>query len=347
MLASVIMLVVLVPLVYLGLLNAFFSPPESRFYSGFQDRTFQTWFGDLIWVDKNFTEGWTMLWQSGQTNESAGFLAEEGVGDLYATFNGYNPFQVEAPFGVSGIEFQKLVGSINTELYPYLVVMLRADSSDSALAVSFRVEDSEGVWHPMARFHTVTSWSTLKFDLRKIYNGNITHVSIKLSNEFDPYYDEGVQHVYIEQVAICKEPPQWILACNAPINANISSQDGILKLCGSGSLSANTIVTSQSFNELTFDLSKYKYLEVSISTSSINVAARIVIWTDSTQSYTVLLKTYNDREWHTEIIDLSFFGISSNKLYMIELGLMQVYNLLDSNSVASYKELSFNSLEIS
>jgi len=346
MLTSVILLIVLAPVLYLGLLNTFLPPSESRFYSGFQDTTFQTRFEGLVWTDKNFTDGWTVLWESGQTNESAGFLAEDGVGDLYATFNGYNPFQAEAPSGVSGIEFQKSVGSINTTIYPYLVVRLRASSSDSALALSFKVKDYEGVWRPVARHHAFTSWENLEFDLRKIYNRTITHVSIRLSNEFDPYYDEGIQHVYIEQVAICREPPRWTLSYEPSINASISSQDGILKICGRGNLSTNTLITSKRLSELTFNLTKYKYLKVSISTSSIDVAARIVIWTHSTQPYTVLLKTYNDKEWHTEIVDLSYFEISGNELYIIELGWIQVYDSINSNSTIYYKELSFNEAEV-
>lgn len=340
---SVILLIVLAPVVYLGLLNAFLSPSESRFYSGFEDTTFRTWFEGLVWTDENFTEGWTVVWESGQTNRSAGFLAEDGVGDLYATFNGYNPLH---ELGVSGIEVQRPIGYINTTAYPYLVLRLRANSSDSALTLSFRVKDHEGVWRPVSRSHVSTSWKNFEVDLTKIYNGTITHVSIGLSNEFDPYYYGGIQHVYIEQVTICRELSQWILSYDVPINASISGHEGILKVSGKGNLSANTVVTAQRLSGLSFDLSKYKYLKVSIRTSSIDVAARIVIWTDSTQPYTVALKTYNDREWHTEIVDLSYFGISGNELYMIELGWIQVYDSKDSNSTIYYKELSFNEIEV-
>ena len=79
-------------------------------------------------------------------------------------------------------------------------------------------------------------------------------------------------------------------------------------------------------------------------TSGIDVAARIVVWTDPNHSYMVLLKTYNDGNWHTEIIDLLYFGIPGGSyLSMIELGFTQISD--GSGSIVCYSQLSFNSLE--
>lgn len=139
---------------------------------------------------------------------------------------------------------------------------------------------------------------------------------------------------------------EWTLAYVGLVNASISSENGVLKVFGNGDLKVGTLVSAQRTSGLGFDLNKYRYLNVSIMTSGFDVAARILIWTktDPNKASAVLLKTYNDRNWHTEIIDLSYFGISGSGLCMIELGWMQVYE--DSSSMVCYRQLSFNRLEV-
>jgi hypothetical protein len=137
---------------------------------------------------------------------------------------------------------------------------------------------------------------------------------------------------------------QWRLASNQPVNASMSSENGVLKLDVTGIVPVNAIVTAQRTEELGFNMSTYRYLKVSIMTSDIDVAARIVVWTDQDHLYTVLLKTYDDKSRHTEIIDLSYLGIGNSHLFMIELGWLQIRE--DFNDAVYYSELSFNSLEI-
>ncbi|HEY4674586.1 MAG TPA: hypothetical protein VIH48_00875 [Candidatus Bathyarchaeia archaeon] len=139
---------------------------------------------------------------------------------------------------------------------------------------------------------------------------------------------------------------EWTLAYLGPVNASMSSESGVLKVFGDGDLKEGNLVTAQRTSDLEFDLNKYKYINVSIMTSGFDTAARIVIWTESNPdyAYTVLLKTYNDTNWHTEIIDLSYFGIDGSSLFMIELGWMQLYD--GSSSTAFYRQLSFSSLEV-
>jgi hypothetical protein len=139
----------------------------------------------------------------------------------------------------------------------------------------------------------------------------------------------------------------WRLAYDKPVGANISSENGTLKIYASGNLSVNTIVSAQRWSGLDFNLTTYRYLKVSVKTSGLDVAARIVIWTDTDQGHVLLLKTYNDEEWHTEIIDVVFFleisSVYSSQLIMIELSWQQVNE--GSSSTASYAHLSFNNLE--
>jgi hypothetical protein len=137
----------------------------------------------------------------------------------------------------------------------------------------------------------------------------------------------------------------WNLGYDRPVDANMSSENGVLKVSAVGDISSGTLVAAQRWSGLDFNMSEYKYLKVSIMTSGITVAARIVIWTDN--PYVVLLKTYNDHEWHTEVLDvvytLSNMGATSLRPGMIELSWQQVTE--GFNSTVYYSQLSFNSLE--
>ena len=119
-----------------------------------------------------------------------------------------------------------------------------------------------------------------------------------------------------------------------------------MNVSASGDLSEGLLVSAQRRNSLSINTAMYKYLMISVRTSSLNIATRVVVWPDQNviNSRTVLLKTYNDNEWHTEIVDLSYFVVSTN-IFMIELGFEQVYPS-NANEWVTYKELSFNSLEV-
>jgi histone acetyltransferase (RNA polymerase elongator complex component) len=117
-----------------------------------------------------------------------------------------------------------------------------------------------------------------------------------------------------------------------------------LEIFGNGNLTTGTIVSAQRFSNLTFNAIIDRYLNVSAATSSIDVAVRIVIWIGPLQPVIVLLKTYNDYSWHTEIIDLLSFGINVSEVYMIELGWQQVYDSANQ-SIVRYRQLSFNKME--
>lgn len=141
-------------------------------------------------------------------------------------------------------------------------------------------------------------------------------------------------------------PPLWKIAYTNPVNASIFTVNEVLGIFRNGNLSAGNIVSAQRTSDLDFDLNKYRYLNVSIITSALDVVARIVIWTQPSldHAYMLLLKTYNDKDWHMEIIDLSQFGIGGAGLFMIELGWIQVQD--GYSSMVFYRQLSFGSLEV-
>jgi len=136
----------------------------------------------------------------------------------------------------------------------------------------------------------------------------------------------------------------WSTDMNAIAEGNVESENGVLSVNIESNCAAGAIVAAQRKRDLPNGLSPQSFLKVLVKTSSINVAARVVIWTNATYSKEVLVKTYNDVEWHTEIVDLSFFDVPAD-IYMIELSAMQVY-VSDSSDWVSYSQLSFEEMEI-
>lgn len=137
---------------------------------------------------------------------------------------------------------------------------------------------------------------------------------------------------------------QWKLAYNRTVDATMSSEGGVLKLYAFWSIPVDSVIMAQRTEGLEFDLFTYKYLKVSTMTSDIDAAAKIVVWTDQNHSYTVLLKTFGNKAWHTEIVDLLALGVDSSHLSMIELGWSQI--LAGQNEFVYYSNLSFNTLEV-
>jgi hypothetical protein len=326
--------IIVIPVVYLSILNVVIPKGVVSFRVGWEDDSFQTEYSGPGWFDSNFTQGWSINW----TDVNSGLNVEESVADVYATFNGYNPAHQS---GISAVFIQKSINPINTSEYPYLVVRHRESSSDTSLTLSFALLDDNGRLHAGSYYHTSTSLVNLDANLGTVFNGIIKGILLLFMDGFDPNYAGGTQHAYFQTIGLYKTPPAWTLAYNNPINASISSENGVLMVYGEENLSAGTLVSAKRSTGLDFDFNQYRYLDVSIMTSGLDVATRIVIWT-SKASYTVLLKTYDDRNWHTEIIDLTAW-IGSG-LSMVELGLNQIYP--GSRSTVSYRQISFNSLEV-
>jgi hypothetical protein len=140
-----------------------------------------------------------------------------------------------------------------------------------------------------------------------------------------------------------EKPLDWYSARSGMVKGNVSSYTGVLNISMQGYRSTDDIIAAQRIRSLPSNLTFSNYLKVLIMTSSINVSARIAMWPDA-QTNVILLKTYNDREWHIEIINLGDLGLRDN-IRMIELSLMQLYSSNSSEWIL-YKELSFNTLEV-
>jgi hypothetical protein len=333
--------IVIAPIVYLAILNTVVPEGNVAFLAGWEDNSFLSEYSGVGWSDSNFSQGWTMNW----TNVNSGFAVDGSVADLNAIFNGYNPTH---DLGISGIFIQKQIDHLDTSNYPYLVIRNKESSSDSSLALSFALVDDKGIVHQGHAAHTSTSWTNLEANLSEVYSGIVNGILMLFMNSFNPNYSGGLQHAYVQAIDFYQNSPAWRLAYSNPLNSSIFSNNGLLEVFGNGHIKGGYIVSAQRTSDLEFDLNKYRYLNVSVMTSGLDVAARVVIWTQSNldHAYAVLLKTYNDKDWHTEIIDLSYyFDVSASRLFMIELGWIQVQE--GHSSTVSYRQLSFNSVEVS
>lgn len=337
------LLLIIFSIGYLTLLETVVPHSGLEFVSGWEETTFTTTSNEsLTWSDENFEKGWKAAWLYDQS--SSGFEASNDTLVLGATFNGFNNNDID---GIGGIIVKKDINKLNTSISPFLVIKHFESSSNPALMFSFGITDVTGQWYAGGPYKVSTSLSTLNYDLRLLHNGTIKSISIMFTNSFDSNSEAGVQFAYIQSIAIYEEQPEWWLASSLQTPAGITSQNGILKLSGIGHLTKGTIISAQRSKNLTFNLIPYNYLNISIRTSSLNTAARIVIWPDPIASHSreVLLKTYNDNNWHTEIVELTLFGLTQ-QIHRIELGLVNLNTSIVEEWV-NYKELSFNYWQVS
>jgi hypothetical protein len=338
----IILLLFVLAVGYLTTLKAIVPHSGLRFLSGWEDHTFATASNEsLAWIDADFEEGWEAAWLYDRYNYP-GFDASNGTLVLGATFNGLNENDED---GISGIIVKKDVINLSTLTSPFLIIKHMESTSNPALMFSFGIIDDMGLRHTGSLYKVSTSLATLNFDLRTLYNGTIRSILILFTNYFDPNSVVGTQFAYIKSVAFYREQPEWWVVSSSLAPASISNQQGILRLSGIGQ-SKGTILSAQRSKNLTFNLIPFNYLNVSIMTSSLNIAARIVIWPDSSLSNSreVLLKTYNDNQWHTEIIELSLFGLTEN-VYRIELGFVSLFPST-TEECACFKEISFNMWQV-
>src|SRR5207245_10509567 len=115
--------------------------------------------------------------------------------------------------------------------------------------------------------------------------------------------------------------PARTVTATCPTSSLPSVSNRTLSVLSTGTLPPQHFVAPSSPNLPQVDISRYHFLIVSIRTPAYYVGARIVMWTGSGGPILALVKTYADTEFHTEVIDLRFFGLSTARLLrMIEFG---------------------------
>jgi hypothetical protein len=234
---------------------------------------------------------------------------------------------------------------MSTTSDPYLVIMHKETSSNSSLAFSIGVEDQNNVWHYSAWDHTRSYWNVTSYDSRALMNGTIKSVSIRFSDEFNQTYAGGNQCAIVSSVGFYPSPFVWYISTSRLVSSpKVSTLSNEIIVSDEGNLSNGIIVTARRSYDLNFNESVGNFLNVTVKTSSVYVAARVTIWTSNTSAYTVLLKTYNDFNWHTEIISLSAFKIIGPNITLVELGLLELNN--QPSAMVWYANMSFNSLQV-
>jgi hypothetical protein len=288
-----------------------------------------------VWYDADFSEGWRVI--SSSNPLTSGFEVLNRMGVLYADFEGNATY----------IQIGKSVTPFSTQDFPYIVIIHKEDTSAYEINFSFGVVDENDVFHDGGWFHSSRDWKPLVFDLTRAYNGTVGKIYIRLTNDFDTSYAGGIRHSYLESVAVYqfvpeneyRDAPNWELISDKPVNAKLNAQNHVLSIRLSNIAPNGSLIAAQRVGGFAFDLRNAGYLQVSIKTSSLSVIARIVVWTEDGKDHLILLKTYNDNQWHTEVVQLSAFGVSGTKLLAVQLGMIAVNS--EAPLIVSYKDLSF------
>ena len=102
----------------------------------------------------------------------------------------------------------------------------------------------------------------------------------------------------------------WTVNVSAGASAVLAVSNGTLSVTSTGTVTPDQFVAAESPNLSAANVTKYPFLIVSVKAPAYYVPARIGIWTGKGRLFLVLAKTYADTAWHTEVIDLRFFGLS-------------------------------------
>lgn len=134
----------------------------------------------------------------------------------------------------------------------------------------------------------------------------------------------------------------WVITTLPPVEARLEEDKGVISIISDDALADGAIVSARGRQIPMVDFAEYRFLIVSVKTSSLVLAARIVLWPEGSEPITVLLKTYADTKWHTEAVDLHYFGLSSvTKLAMIDLGSITIGESVQPGTLAMYQGLMF------
>lgn len=312
-----LLLIVVFPYAYVSLLNLAIPHKGLGFEVGWNDNLLSTTYSKYAWLDQNFTQGWKVRWTMGLTKNNGYFLGNGSMAELSAKFSGVH----------QGIEIQKSVGMVNSTIYHYLIIEYNATSSEFPITFSPAVIDANGTWQGLPWYHVSTSWQTMVIDLRSSPIPDIiSSIGIRITNDFDLSYRGGVQKVYVRFIGLASEPP-WQLAQFHALNAQITNDQGILKVMGSVDPTKQkgdeSIVSAIRSPGLTFNASVYDIMNVTLRTDGSGVLARVVVFNSPTNAYAVVLQPFFDHQWHNVLIDLSPY-LAGSEISKIELSWVTV-----------------------
>jgi hypothetical protein len=330
LIAVTLALVILTPIVENQLMNWLVPPKKLVEVVGWSDPKPTITFSNPAIQYYNFAD-----WQLKNTSSVgvSGFKILNGIGDLYVNFTGM-PSYVEIEKSISA----ENVSSTNS---PYLVITHQEDNSDESVNFSFGLTDANGKSYYGSWYHVSERMTILSFDMRVLFNGTISKISLRLTNDFNDQYAGGVRNAYISSLAIYSEAPSWSIISDKPVDASLETNDHILTISAPSSIPEYATVAAQRVGGFYVNLSEFGFLKISIKTSSLHVAAKVAVWDEIGEEHVVLLKTYNDELWHDEIVDLKAFNVNvAAKIVMIQLALLNVEHV-NSSVAVSYKDLAF------
>ena len=335
-----LILIIVFPMIYLNFLSDSIKHPGLKLREEWRDTTFNTWFENPV-HSIDLKKDWSISWVHGQTENSAGFKAANDTLMIYATFSGYNETYVN---GASGIMIQKNMFGFNTSLSPFIVIAYSAYLVEPALALSLGVVTTNGTSYYAPSFSINSGSSYLSYNLNDLYSGEIQFLTLRFTNDNDPHFSDGTYSINLDFITFFEKPQTWSYVASNSVKGNIIGVDGVLNVSMVDQHPEGIIVTAQRTHNLPAYLASNNFAKIVVRTSSINIATRVVLWINPYSPREILLKTYNDTNWHTEIVSLPFLGISGD-VHKIELGMVRLYSSNSTESV-SYKEISFANLEL-
>jgi len=134
----------------------------------------------------------------------------------------------------------------------------------------------------------------------------------------------------------------WTVNVSQGTSAFLAVSNGTLSVISAGTVTTEQFAAADSPNLSAANITKYPFLIVSVKAPAYYVAARIGIWTGKGPLLLVLVKTYPDTAWHTEVVDLRSFGVSwETPIRTLQLGWTSV-----ERSAPGGTQVEFQGLEL-
>jgi hypothetical protein len=307
---SILILLVLLPIAYVEGLNVIIPHRGLRLEAGFIDSSFDTHYSGF-YQGFNLTSNWQIDWTLGQ-GPSSGVNCTSSYCLITAQFSGER----------QGLQVSKPMSGLNTENFPFFLMNSTESTADFGLTYSIAVIAGNGTWFTAPFFHAMTSMHTTSIDLRTVYSGPISRITIRLTDDFYPQYEGGIQSMTIYSIAFASSAPSWQPSASNALGASISGGNGTLTVSGTTASdllgSQSSIVSAQRTSNLTFDPTVYDIMSVELRTLTPGVVARIVLWEDATNAITIFSTVISDTGYHKVLVDLAQDNLSPT-LFMIEL----------------------------
>ncbi len=137
----------------------------------------------------------------------------------------------------------------------------------------------------------------------------------------------------------------WRFVENVLVGGYLVTDNETLSIVSNGTMPLDGIVGAEGMAVPVINFHQYPYLRISVRAPPVFVGVRIMIWTDQEQPFLVLKKTYGSGDWHTEVINLNFLGLTGeHPITKVELTWVAVERPAPAGTVVTYRDLAFGDI---